>query len=66
MKWLNVFLNVTFLGGRPQETISVHAARARQEGARWGCVLCRWLSRTVERDHCDIVLDSGSTHEAMK
>ena len=38
--------------GDEDETISSRAARARDEGRAWGCVLCRWLDR-LDPDHCD-------------
>lgn len=37
--------------GDPDETGSSRAARARREGRRWGCILCRILD-TIEKDHC--------------
>lgn len=40
------------LNGSEDETISSRAARAREEGKRWGCVLCRFLDR-LEPDHCN-------------
>lgn len=38
--------------GNEDETISSRAARARSEGRRWGCVLCRLLDR-LDPDHCN-------------
>lgn len=47
-KWLNVKL----LKGNPDETITKHAARAwKEDGAIWGCVLCKLLN-LVDKDHC--------------
>lgn len=37
--------------GDPDETISSRANRARGEGRRWGCVLCRLLD-WLAPDHC--------------
>lgn len=37
--------------GHEDETISSRADRAREEGRRWGCILCRLLD-AIERDHC--------------
>lgn len=37
--------------GDPDETISSRADRARGEGKRWGCVLCRVLD-WISKDHC--------------
>lgn len=39
-------------GGHEDETISSRAARARDNGHRWGCVLCKLLDR-VDPDHCN-------------
>ena len=38
--------------GSEDETISSRAARARDQGQRWGCVLCRLLD-SISKDHCD-------------
>lgn len=38
--------------GDERETVSSRAARARDEGRRWGCVLCRLLDQ-VDAGHCD-------------
>jgi hypothetical protein len=40
------------LGGSVHETVSAHAARARLEGRRWGCLLCNWLLDKVQPNHC--------------
>jgi hypothetical protein len=48
---LDRFLNVTLLGGMVGETISTHSAR-EASSRRWACVMCRWLSFSVEKDHC--------------
>lgn len=39
-------------GGSEDMTISTRAARARKEGRRWGCVLCKLLD-AVDKDHCE-------------
>uniref|UniRef100_E6VL50 Uncharacterized protein n=1 Tax=Rhodopseudomonas palustris (strain DX-1) TaxID=652103 RepID=E6VL50_RHOPX len=39
------------LGGYPDETVSYRSATARDEGKRWGCVLCKVLD-AIDRDHC--------------
>jgi len=41
----------TATGGSEDETISSRANRARLEGRRWGCVLCKLLDK-FEKDHC--------------
>lgn len=33
-------------------TLSKRAAKARDKGKRWGCVLCAWLDR-INSGHCD-------------
>ncbi|WP_043330533.1 hypothetical protein [Curvibacter gracilis] len=38
--------------GDERETVSSRAARARDEGRAWGCVLCRLLDR-LDAGHCD-------------
>ena len=38
--------------GRESETVSSRAALARDQGKRWGCVLCGLLDR-IEQDHCN-------------
>lgn len=43
--------NVAF-NGSEDETVSSRAARAKREGRRWGCVLCRFLN-IFETDHCE-------------
>lgn len=39
-------------GGSEDETLSSRAARARDRGERWGCILCRFLDR-IDHRHCD-------------
>ena len=39
-------------GGLDTETVSSRANRARSEGRRWGCVLCRVLD-WLDTDHCN-------------
>lgn len=41
----------TLLGGCPDETISDSLYRHKTEGAKFACVLCRFLD-LFERDHC--------------
>ena len=40
------------------QTISHRAASARQDGRRWGCILCRWLDSVDPGppEHCDRAL----------
>jgi hypothetical protein len=44
-------LGNAILGGNPDETISSRAEKARLRGARWGCVLCRFLD-WLDPNHC--------------
>jgi hypothetical protein len=39
------------INGNNQETISSRANRARSEGRRWGCILCRLLD-ALSPNHC--------------
>lgn len=39
------------LNGSEDETISSRADKAREQGKRWGCVLCRLLD-WIDKDHC--------------
>lgn len=41
----------TFLGGDPDETVSSRAAKAADNGTKWGCVLCKLLDY-VDNGHC--------------
>jgi hypothetical protein len=51
LRWLDTGINVLILLGSYNETVSERAARAREKGKTWGCVLCRILDWIV-RDHC--------------
>lgn len=42
----------TALNGNEDETLSSRAARARDSGKRWGCILCRLLD-AIDHNHCD-------------
>ena len=53
---LDQSVNAIF-GGYPDETISIHAARDRNKGARWGCVMCKFLD-LFQKDHCDRTIES--------
>ncbi|CAJ6184005.1 Uncharacterised protein [Burkholderia pseudomallei] len=54
----------TIFGGSPNETISERAAKARNAGRRWGCVLCRALDR-ISRGHCDNALTATIGDDAV-
>lgn len=49
--WLDIGINVVLLASHDVESLSKRAAKARNKGRRWGCVLCRLLD-AVARDHC--------------
>lgn len=50
----------TLLGGSEDETLSSRAAKARINGKKWGCVLCKVLD-SIDKNHCDksIEYDEG-------
>ncbi|KVD83435.1 hypothetical protein WS62_21400 [Burkholderia sp. ABCPW 14] len=54
----------TLFGGSPNETISERAAKARNAGRWWGCMLCRALDR-FKRGHCDDALTSTIGGDAV-
>ena len=58
---LDEALNTLLLNGDPEQTISLHAALAAQQGERWACVLCRVLAALVQHDHCEMQLTVGTT-----
>lgn len=51
---LDRFLNAALFMGDYRETISLHSAEdeALPKPRLWACVMCKWLSLTVEKDHC--------------
>ena len=50
---LNSCVNVILFNGVPGQTISQHAAIARERGQRWGCVMCDIFHVAIEKYHCD-------------
>jgi hypothetical protein len=54
----------TVLGGSPNETISERAAKARNAGRKWGCVLCKVLN-WINPGHCDNALTSTVGDDAV-
>lgn len=54
----------TLTGGSPNETISERAAKARNEGKEWGCVLCKFLG-WINPGHCDNALTSTIGDDAV-
>lgn len=49
-KALDQLLNTIF-GGNEDELLSSRAAKARINGKKWGCYLCKVLD-ALDRDHC--------------
>lgn len=41
--------------GYPDETVSYRSAKARSNGKRWGCILCKLLD-AVDPNHCEKTL----------
>lgn len=54
----------TIFGGSPNETVSERAAKARNAGRKWGCVLCRVLN-WINQGHCDKALTSTVGDDAV-
>ena len=54
----------TLTGGSPNETISERAAKARNAGRTWGCVLCKALN-WLNPGHCDNALTSTIGEDAV-
>ena len=50
--WLDQGLNVIFLFGDEDETVSSRAGKAARKGKTWGCVLCKVLD-WFDPDHCE-------------
>lgn len=66
MNWLLLLdqASNTLAGGSPNETISERAAKARNAGRTWGCVLCRVLG-WINPGHCDNALTSTIGDDAI-
>lgn len=64
LKWLDIGANVIFLLGASNETVSERAAKARNAGRRWGCVLCGLLDK-VNPGHCDNALTAKIGEDAI-
>lgn len=66
MNWLLLLdqASNTLAGGSPNETISERAAKARNAGRTWGCVLCRVLG-WINPGHCDNALTSTIGDDAV-
>lgn len=50
--WIDQGVNVIFMRGHPDETISSRAAKASRKGKRWGCLLCKFLNK-LDTNHCE-------------
>jgi len=61
--WLDEGVNTVF-GGSPNETVSERAAKARNAGRKWGCILCRFLN-WINPGHCDDALTSTIGDDAV-
>lgn len=48
---LDQLINALF-GGYPDETVSYRSGKARSDGKRWGCILCKLLD-AVDPNHCE-------------
>lgn len=49
-----------FMRARHGETMSYQTAVANRDAKRWGCIGCRLLGLTVEKDHCaNTLLQNG-------
>ncbi|WP_428485936.1 hypothetical protein [Rhodopila sp.] len=53
-------LNVVLFNGDDTWTVSLHAAVARVEGRRWGCIVCGLLGVLIQRRHCALTLDPNT------
>ena len=60
---LDRFLNALLFFGLADQTVSYHAATEQAKGKRWACILCKWLSWTVETNHCTRTLTGENTKE---
>ena len=60
----DVWCNVTFWGGKPDQTVSEHAALDALAGKPTGCILCAILSVLVQWQHCPKTLQPGVTTPA--
>jgi hypothetical protein len=54
----------TIAGGSPNETISDRAAKARNNGKQWGCILCKILG-WINPGHCDNALTATIGDDAV-
>ena len=57
-------LGNTLTLGSPDETISSRAAKARNAGKKWGCVLCKVLD-WLQKDHCTNSLEPDHGQDAV-
>lgn len=59
--FMDQFFNL-IRGGDPGESISVAAAKARNQEVIWGCVLCKALGWILRTDHCSKALANFGKH----
>jgi hypothetical protein len=57
-------LGNSLAGGDPDETISSRAAKARDAGQEWGCLLCKFLN-WFQTNHCTLALERNKGHRAV-
>jgi len=50
--------------GDPRETISSRADKAMRDGKKWGCLLCKLLSK-IQKDHCQKAYDPNVGDRAI-
>ena len=56
--------NALIFLGDPEETISSRAAKAKNAGKAWGCVLCKFLD-LFQKGHCDQSLEPTTGADAV-
>jgi hypothetical protein len=60
---LDQLMNAILLGD-PRETISSRADKARAEGKKWGCILCKLLDK-IQTGHCASSLEPDVGSKAV-
>jgi hypothetical protein len=52
-------------GGDPGETISSRAGKARLQGQKWACVLCKALAWVTQSNHCGESIEANEGSKAV-
>jgi hypothetical protein len=52
-------------GGDPGETISSRAGKARAQGQKWACVLCKVLAWITATNHCAESVEANEGSKAV-